>query len=80
MARYAIRVREILQRTVIVDDAPSLGDAIDAVNGVIEQDKLLLDCEDFNEREVTASPMYENGEVPEDKDVSLFDNLKDYLD
>lgn len=76
--RYAISVREVLQRTIVVP-ADSLDKAIEAINGIVSADKLILDADDFNDREIEAASWLTNGEVPEDEDVSYLDHISNYF-
>lgn len=73
MAQYGISVREILKRTVIVE-AENLEEAMRKVNDAYEQDKIVLDVDDYDKTEIEPSPYFGNGtgEVPEGKDVSFY--------
>jgi len=73
MARYGISVREILKRTVIVE-AENIEEAIRKVNDAYEQEKIVLDVDDYDETEFELSPYFGNGsgEVPEGEDVSFY--------
>lgn len=74
MSRYGISVREILKRTVIVE-AENLEEAIQKVEAAVEQNELLLDMDDYDERKIVPSEYWENGKIPEDEDVSYYWNL-----
>jgi len=73
MTQYGISVREILKRTVIVE-AENLEEAMQKVNDAYEQDKIVLDADDYDETEIEPSPYFGNGtgEVPEGEDVSSY--------
>ena len=51
MSRYGISVREILKRIVIVE-AENLEEALYKVNNAYEQEKIVLDVDDFDETEI----------------------------
>lgn len=71
MAQYGISVREILKRTVIAE-AESLEEAIQKVEKAVECDEIVLDVDDYNDREIIPSEYWEDGKVPEGEDVSFF--------
>lgn len=71
MQKYGISVREILKRTVIVD-AESLEEAIQKVEKAVEREKIILDVDDYDDREIIPSEYFEDGKVPEGKDVSFY--------
>lgn len=71
MAQYGISIREILKRTVIVN-AESLEEAIQKVEDAVESDEIILNADDYDDREVTASGYFEGGKVPDGKDVSFY--------
>lgn len=71
MAQYGISVREILKRTVIVE-AESLEEAMQKVEAAVERDEIILEVDDYAEREIVPSEYFEGGKVPEGKDVSFY--------
>lgn len=71
MSRYGISVREILKRTVIVE-AENLEEAIKKTWEAVERDEILLDLDDYDDREIAPSEYFEGGKVPEGKDVSFY--------
>ena len=71
MAQYGISVREILKRTVIVE-AENLEEAIQKVEGAVGRDEIILDVDDYDDREIVPSEYFEGGKVPEGKDVSFY--------
>ena len=73
MAQYGISVREILKRTVIVE-AENLEEAIQKVEDAVEREEIILDVDDYDDREIVPSEYFGNGsgEVPEDEDVSFY--------
>ena len=71
MAQYGISVREILKRTVIVE-AESLEEAIQKVEDAVEREEIILDVDDYDDREIVPSEYFEGGKVPDGKDVSYY--------
>ena len=71
MQKYGISVREILKRTVIVD-AESLEEAIQKVEKAVEREEIILDVDDYDDREIIPSEYFEGGKVPEGKDASFY--------
>lgn len=74
MARYGISVREILKRTVIVE-ADDIEEAIQKVDEAVERDEIILDIDDYDDREIVPSKYFEGGKVPEGEDVSFYWHL-----
>lgn len=77
MTKYAISVKEILKRTVIVD-AENSDEAIEKVNAAVEADEILLGIDDYDDRIITLSEYFGNGtgKVNEGEDVSFFWHLE----
>lgn len=76
MTKYAIRVEEIIGRTVIVE-AESLEKAIEITERAVVNEDILLDgIEDFVDMEVKPSAVFENGIVPEGRDVSFYEHIQ----
>ena len=71
MSKYGISVREILMRTVIVE-AENLEEAIQKVEDAVERDEIILDVDDYDDREIVPSEYWEGGKVPEGEDVSFY--------
>lgn len=71
MAQYGISVREILKRTVIVE-AENLNEAIRKVEEAVEREEIILDVDDYDDREIVPSEYFEGGKVQEGKDVSFY--------
>lgn len=71
MARYGISVREILKRTVIVE-AENIEEAIKKVEEAVEREEIILDVDDYDDREIVPSEYFEDGKVPEGEDVSFY--------
>lgn len=71
MEQYGISVREILKRTVIVE-AESLEEALQKVENAVKREEIILDADDYDEREIVPSEYFEGGKVPEGKDVSFY--------
>lgn len=73
--KYAIRVEEVIGRTVIVE-ADDLIEAIETVEAAASNGDLLLNgAEDFVERKVEPSDIFKDGIVPPDRDVSYYEHL-----
>lgn len=71
MAQYGISVREILKRTVIVE-AENLEEAIEKVEDAVERDEIVLDVDDYDDREIVPSEYWEGGKVPDGEDVGFY--------
>lgn len=71
MAKYGISVREILKRTVIVE-AENLEEAIQKVEDAVEREEIILDVDDYDNREIVPSEYWNDGEVPDGEDVSFY--------
>lgn len=78
MPRYGISVREILKRTVIVE-ADNIDAAIEKVEAAVNRDEIILDADDFDEREMIPSEYFGNGtgEIPIGEDVSYYYHLEE---
>ena len=76
MGRYAISVREILKRTVIVN-ASNLDEALRKVQDAVHADEILLDMDDYDDREIEPSEYWPDGEVPEGADVNYYYQLEE---
>lgn len=71
MSRYGISIREILKRTVIVN-ADSLEEAIQKAEAAVEREEIILDVDDYDDREIVPSEYWEGGKVPDEEDVSYY--------
>lgn len=71
MSKYGISVREFLKRTVIVE-AENLEEAIQKVEEAVECDEIILDVDDYDDREIVPSEYWEDGKVPDGEDVSFY--------
>ncbi len=78
MAKYGISVREILKRTVIVE-AENLEEALQKVEDAVERDEIILDVDDYDDREIVPSEYFGNGtgEIPDGEDVSYYWQLNE---
>ena len=74
MAQYGISVREILKRTVIVE-ANSLEEAMQKVEAAVERDEIILDLDDYDDREIVPSEYWDGGKVPDGEDVCSYCHL-----
>lgn len=75
MGRYAISVKEILKRTVIVE-ADNITEAVEIVKNAVWSDKILLDEDDYDDREIEPSEYWPDGVVSESEDVSDYFHLE----
>lgn len=73
--KFAIRIEEILARTVIVE-ADDLEEAIEKVEEACNCDEIYLDADDFFERSVHPSENFDGGIVLDGRDVSFYEHLK----
>lgn len=71
MSKYGISVREILKRTVIVE-AENIEEAIKKVEEAVDREEIILDVDDYDDREIMPSEYFENGKVPDGEDVSFY--------
>ncbi|MCM1121175.1 MAG: DpnD/PcfM family protein [Eubacterium sp.] len=71
MSRYGISVREILKRTVIVE-AKNLEEAQQKVWDAIEREEIILDVDDYDDREIVPSEYWKDGKVPDVEDISFY--------
>lgn len=76
MTRFGICVREILKRTVIVE-AEDINEGIQKVKDAVNRAEIILDADDYDDREIMPSEYFGNGtgEIPEDEDVSYYWHL-----
>lgn len=71
MAQYGISVREILKRTVIVE-AESLEEAMQKVEAAVERNEIILEVDDYDEREIVPSEYFEGGKVPVGENIGHY--------
>ena len=71
MPVYGISVKEILKRTVIVE-AENVEDAVRKAEEAVERDEVLLDVDDYDDREIVPSEYWEGGRIPDGEDVSCY--------
>ncbi|GFI32841.1 hypothetical protein IMSAG049_00965 [Clostridiales bacterium] len=71
MSKYGISVREILKRTVIVE-AENIEEAIQKVEEAVERDEIILNVDDYDDREIMPSEYFEGGKIPEGEEVSFY--------
>jgi hypothetical protein len=71
MAQYGISIREILKRTVIVE-AENIEEAIQKVEEAVKRDEIILDVDDYDDREIMPSEYFEGGKIPEGEEVSFY--------
>ena len=68
--------REILKRTVIVE-AESFEEAMQKVIAAVERDEIILDADDYEDREIVPSEYWDDGKVPDGEDVSFYYLVKE---
>ena len=74
--KRAIRVKEILARTIIVEDAENLEEAINKVQDAYNNRKIVLSYDDYYETEIIPSDAFEaEGVVPDTRDVSYYEHF-----
>lgn len=71
MSVYGISVKEILKRTVIVE-AENVEDAVRKAEEAVERGEVILDVDDFDDREIVPSEYWEGGRIPDGEDVSCY--------
>ncbi len=71
MSKYGISVREILKRTVIVE-AENVEDAVRKAEEAVERDEIILDVDDFDDREIVPSEYWEGGRIPDGEDINCY--------
>ena len=76
MSQYGISVREILKRTVIVE-AESFEEAMQKVIAAVERDEIILEADDYEDREIVPSEYWDDGKVPDGEDVSFYYLVKE---
>jgi hypothetical protein len=78
MSRYAVEVKEILKRTIIVK-AENRDEALRKVEDAYDDEYIVLDSEDYDDTEIELSPYFGggSGEVSEKEDVSKYEYLED---
>lgn len=76
MAQYGISVREILKRTVIAE-GETMEEAIQKVEDAVERGEIVLDVDDYDDREIIPSEYWEDGKVPDEEDVSSYEKIED---
>jgi len=74
MNEYAIRVEQLLRRTIIVR-SNSLEEAIDTITTAVENNEIILDgIDDFSEQNIKPSELFDGGVVPKNRDVSYYEH------
>lgn len=73
MAKYAVRVEEILAKTIIVE-ASSYDEARDKVSEAYHEGRIELDCGCFYDVEFEYS-YWEDNVIPDNCDVSYYEHL-----
>lgn len=71
MSKYGIAMREILQRTIIVE-AKNIEEAVQKVEEAVECEEIILDVDDYNDREIVPSEYWKDGKIPTGEDVSFY--------
>lgn len=71
VGRYGISVREILKRTVIVE-AENAEEAVRKTEDAVEREEIILDVDDYDDREIEPSEYWKGGRIPDEEDVSCY--------
>lgn len=71
MEQYGISVIETLRRTIIVE-AENINEAIQKVEEAVRRDEIILNMDDYEDREIIPSEYWDDGKVPEGEDVSFY--------
>lgn len=75
MSRYGITIREILERTVIVE-ADNLWEAIPKVDDAVKRGEIILNADDFDTREIVPSDIWNGEKILDEEDISLYQHLE----
>ncbi len=79
MKQYAVKVQEVLARTVIVtvNDDEDFNRAVDIVEGAYNNCDIVLEADDFVEKEFIPSETFGTDPISEDDDrLSFFETIK----
>lgn len=77
MPKYGISEREILKQTVIVE-AENIEAAVQRAEEAVECEEVILDVDDYDDREIVPSEYWEGGRIPDGEDVSCYWQLDGY--
>lgn len=78
MSRYAVEVKEILRRTILVE-AEDADEALEKIKEAYREELIILDSGDYDDTDIGLSPYFgnETGEVFENEDVGAYERLED---
>ena len=77
MSQYAVEIKETLSRTVIVEDAASFLDAVDQVTDAYRNCDIVLDADDFDDKEIGPSETFGEAPIAEnDERLEYYEKLK----
>jgi len=71
MTEYAVSVKEILKRTVVVK-AKNVEEAIKKVEEAVDREEIILDADDYAYREIEPSEIWNNGNILKDEAVGYY--------
>lgn len=73
MAKYAIRVEEVLGKTIVVK-ADNVLEAVNKVEDAVISGEVVLDYNDYYDRLIYTAPGFKNG-IIKDEDVSHYQHI-----
>ena len=73
MAKYAIRVEEVLGKTIVVE-ADNVLEAVNKVEDAVISGEVVLDYNDYYDRLIYAASGFKNGLI-NDEDVSHYQHI-----
>ncbi len=77
---YAVAIKETLKRTVIIE-GKSFEDAKDKIEDLYLNSEIILDADDFSDKEFCASETFgENPISPDDKRLDVFSKVGDLVE
>lgn len=56
----------------MIVEAENLEEAIQKVEAAVEYEEIILDVDDYDDREIVPSEYFEGGKVPDGEDVSFY--------
>lgn len=58
-------------------EAENLDEAIQKVEKAVEREEIILDVDDYDDREIVPSEYWNDGKVPEGEDVSFYWHIEE---
>lgn len=74
MPKYGIKVREVLERTVIVKEE-DFDKAMQKVKAAVSQSEIVLNADDYVDREIVQSEEFGSEAISEEEDLSNYWHL-----